>query len=281
MKILKFITLAATALCLANVASAQEKLGLIKAFLVKGNVQLVENDTGAATPLKRGQEFSEGYTVITGDNSTALLLFSNGASVNVTPNSKFDVTTFEQAAYDPALGSYLRLKKDPSMSTTDTSLAYGEIIGEVRKLDLEAGSSFTINTPVASAGIRGTVWVVTYDVATGQFSTTNVNGDVFVITGTGETISVPEGETHIILNVTDSGSSGPASPEAIAKAETVAAQIERATPFEVTVTNNATIVSQPNTTIITDESGTDPSQSNPQPSEDPEQTTPKNVEEPA
>lgn len=263
MKILKLITLAASMLCLANVATAQEKVGVIKAFLVKGDVQIVNNATGAVSPLKRGQEFSEGNTVVTGDNATTLLLFSNGASINVTPNSSFNVSTFEQAAYDPALGSFLRLEKDPSMSTTNTNLAYGEIIGEVRKLDLDAGSSFTVNTPVASAGIRGTVWVVTYDVATGQFSTSNINGDVVVMLQDGTVIPVAEGETHVILNVTDSGSSQPVSPEVMAQAEQFATVVRNSTGFDVTVTNDASIVSEPDTTIITEDAGTDPSQSEP------------------
>ncbi|WP_309386300.1 FecR family protein [Cerasicoccus frondis] len=262
MKILKLITLAATVLCLANVASAQEKIGVIKAFLVKGQVQLVNNATGAVTPLKRGQEFSEGNTVVTGDNSTALLLFSNGASINVTPNSKFDVTTFEQASYDPALGSFLRLEKDPSLSTTNTSLGYGQIIGEVRKLDLDAGSSFTINTPVASAGIRGTVWVVEYNAETGEFSSTNITGDVVVVLADGTVVPVAEGETYTILNINDPGSSAPASPEVLAKANQFVATLPNA-PAISTVTNHSTIVTTPEMTIISTGTGVDPSGSVP------------------
>ncbi|WP_269536986.1 FecR family protein [Cerasicoccus fimbriatus] len=261
MKILKLITLAASMLCLANVATAQEKVGVIKAFLVKGDVKIVNNATGAVSPLKRGQEFSEGNTIVTGDNSTTLLLFSNGASINITPNSSFDVNTFQQESYDPALGSFLRLEKDPSMSNTQTNLAYGEIIGEVRKLNIDAGSNFVVKTPVASAGIRGTVWVVNYDPATGEFSASNVNGAVDVILPSGETITVAEGETHVVVNSTSS--TEPLSPEVLAAARQFIATQAQVPTSDITVSTDSTIVSQPDTTIITEEAGTDPSQSEP------------------
>lgn len=260
MKFLKILTLSALSLILANAAQAQEKLGLIKAYLVKGEVSLVNNSTGATTPLKRGQEFKEGHTVITGEDSSALLLFSNGASVNVTPNTKYNVSDFEQAAYDPALGSFVRLQKDPSMSKTTSNLEYGEIVGEVRKLALDKGSSFTVNTPVASAGIRGTVWVISYNVQTGTFSTTNITGDVFVMVN-GQEISVPEGESYVIVNL--EGNLQDADPQVVAAAQQFADTVEDITGIETTVVNNATIVDQPKTTIITDQPGRVPSENEP------------------
>lgn len=263
MKFLKILTLSAFALILANAAQAQEKIGVIKAFLVKGEVSLMNNQTGATTPLQRGQEFSEGYTVITGDDSSALLLFSNGASVNVTPNSKYSITDFEQAAYDPALGSFLRLEKDPSMSTTNTNLDYGQVVGEVRKLALDKGSSFAINTPVASAGIRGTVWVVSYNVNTGAFSATNVDSSsetgVVVTLADGTTVPVAPGESYTVVNL--QGNLAEASPEELEAAQEFMAQLPDGTPD--VVVNNATIVTQPNAVIISDTSGSVPSNNEP------------------
>ncbi len=216
MKFLKILTLSVISLILANAAQAQEQVGVIKAFLVKGDVQIMNNATGATSPLKRGMEFGQGNTIITGTNSTALLLFSNGASVNVTPESKLNVSEFQQEAFDPAMGSFLRLEKDPSLSKTTTNLEYGEIIGEVRKLALEKGSSFTVNTPVASAGIRGTVWVISYNVQTGRFSATNVTGDVVVMVN-GQTISVPAGEAYVIVNLV--GNLEDADPQVLQQAQ--------------------------------------------------------------
>lgn len=257
MKFLKILSLAALSLILANAAQAQEKVGVIKAFLVKGDVSLVNNATGATSPLKRGQEFGEGSTVVTSDNGSALLLFSNGASVNVTPNSRYNIADFEQASYDPALGSFLLLEKDPSMSKTTTNLEYGEVVGEVRKLALDKGSTFTVNTPVASAGIRGTVWVVSYNAQTGQFTATNVTGDVVVMVD-GQTISVPAGESYVIFN--NEGSMEEADPAVLQRANEFLNE-QGLGDFD-TVVDRATIVTTPNTTIISD-SGQVPSLSEP------------------
>ncbi|MEO0796568.1 MAG: FecR domain-containing protein [Verrucomicrobiota bacterium] len=260
MKFLKVATLAAvTALFLSNAAQAQEKVGIIKAFLVKGNVSLVNNATGATEPLSRGREFNQGYTVVTGSDSTALLLFSNGASINVSPDSKLNVTEFEQAAYDPELGSFLRLKADPSVSKTVTNLEYGEVIGEVRKLS--AGSSYTVNTPVASAGIRGTVWVVSFNPTTGRFETTNVTGDVFVTLSSGQVIPVPAEQTYVLVNF--NGALESANPAALARARQFLRIVEF---FNRNVPSIPPIIVDPNTAVITQDTGEVPSENIPVPS---------------
>jgi len=248
MKFLKVLILAAASSLLFSNAQAQEKLGVVKAFLVKGDVTLI-TASGQSMPLKRSQEFrGSGATVVTGSNSSTLLLFSNGASVNVTPNTKYTITQFEQAAYDPALGSFLRLKEDPSTSQTAANLEYGELIGEVRKLG--PGSRFTINTPVASAGIRGTVWVVSYNPTTGNFTTSCVTGDVVVTLPNGQTVQVPEESSYTIVTGATEGEFSQIDPRVLADAQETATVIENATPIAVTVTNEGAIVIQPDTSQI-------------------------------
>lgn len=260
MKLTKLLTLTAGAvLLLATAAQAQESVGLIKAFLVKGDVTLMNNVTGESAPLNRGQEFSEGYTVVTGPDSSALLLFSNGASINVTPNTQFQVSDFEQAAYDPDLGTYLRLKKDPSVSKTDIQLAYGEIIGEVRKLN--AGSSYTINTPIASAGIRGTVWVVSFDPQSGTFKSSNVNGIVTVTTPSGQEIPVPETKTVVIVQNLPPELQD-LDPAVYQDAQSFMQAVQDA-GFSIDIPDDAQIIIKPNTAIISSDSGKGPSPSIP------------------
>lgn len=215
MKFLKVITLSAIAVVLANFAQAQS--GIVKAFLVKGEVTLQNNATMSTSPLERGQEFGEGYTVITGSDSSALLLFSNGASINITPDTKFNIDEFKQDDFDPNMGSFLRLKQDPSRSVTSSNLEFGQVVGEVRKLNTDAGSSFTVNTPVASAGIRGTVWVISWDPISGTFKTTNVEGNVQVILPDGTVIPVPADQTYVIVNF--QGGMEEADPEALSAAQ--------------------------------------------------------------
>ncbi|MGE9296528.1 MAG: FecR family protein [Puniceicoccales bacterium] len=252
MKFLKILILAAAASLFISNAQAQEKLGTIKAFLVKGNVTLI-NNAGQSMPLKRGQEFGSGTTVVTGDNSSALLLFSNGASVNVTPNTKYSINQFEQAAYDPALGTFLRLKEDPSVSNTQTALEYGQLIGEVRKLG--PGSQYTINTPIASAGIRGTVWVLQYNPASQTFTASNVTGDVVVYLPDGSTVEVPADSSYTIVSGMTEDQFADIDPQVLADAQQTATVIENAGAVSINVQNDSTIVVTPETDVILDETG--------------------------
>lgn len=195
MKVIRKIlsTLAATVLFTA-VAQAQISEGTVKVFTIKGNVSLIDTETGKAEPLRRGMEFSAGKMVSTGENSTALLLFSNGSAVNVSEKSTLRVDEFLQAEFDPQLGSYLRLTEDPSQSKTELYVEEGKVAGQVKRL--QQGSQYDVNTPNASAGIRGTDWVVTVVISGGQLSTviTNASGEVVAV-AQGNPINIAPGES--------------------------------------------------------------------------------------
>jgi hypothetical protein len=131
--------------------------GKVQAFIVQGDVQLVAKD-GTASPLARGQQFEEGSVVKAGPNGMALLVFSNGATMKVLQSCQLSIDKFQQASFDEgAEGTFLRLSKDPSKSTTTLDLRNGTLQGEVKQLNQAAGSTFTVNTPAGSAGIRGTI----------------------------------------------------------------------------------------------------------------------------
>jgi hypothetical protein len=144
----------------AGISSGQ---GEIKALIVTGTVQAKDAD-GKLTPIARGDSVSIGSTVITGNDGIALLVFSNGAAMQIKANSSVKVVKFNQDPFDKSQGEFLRLTKDPSKSTTQLDIAKGTMAGEVKKLNLDANSSFTVNTPAGSAGIRGTIVGFTVDV---------------------------------------------------------------------------------------------------------------------
>jgi hypothetical protein len=138
--------------------------------LQSGKVQ-VGKVTGTATlidaksqrkPLESGAVFQEGSRVETGVDSTAELVFSNGASLVLTPSTLLELRTFRQVPSAGITDPYRQIEKDPSPSVTEVEVPRGKVIGEVRKLN--ALSTFSVKTPAGLVRIRGTVFSVEYRV---------------------------------------------------------------------------------------------------------------------
>lgn len=232
MKTLKLFTALLGAFSLfATATYAQTQQGQIQAFMVRGTVTITNNVTGETTPLARGQVISENYTIKTQNESTVLLLFSNGSSLALDPNTSLNLETYKQAPYDKKKGSFLTLKEDPSQSKINAFLNYGLVIGEARKL--QPGSEFIVNTPNGSAGIRGTTFIVSY--INGITRITNVNGNV-QYTVSENTFNLPEGQYITIQGTTDQNGNvvlntsnpQPATEEDISKAEEFQGQVQQA-----------------------------------------------------
>ena len=164
---LLFGALAALLLIAPAHLNAQEQDGQIRAFLVRGDVQIT-NAAGKTTQLRRGQTFGPGARIVAGPDSSALLILSNGSTVNVTESTEMAIPTFKQEPFDKTQASFLTLKGDPSTSNTVVRLDDGTVAGEVKQI--RPTSSFRIVTPVGSAGIRGTGYTCTYNASTGEAS---------------------------------------------------------------------------------------------------------------
>ncbi len=135
--------------------------GTIKIARVSGDVFAVDHATGLKTRLSVNSLVSDGQTVETGPDASVVLVFSNGAVVNVKANAQLSVDEFLQNPFTSAF----RLRDaihEPSVSTTRLDLLKGEIVSQVKKLNRDAGSSFTVETPVGAAGIRGTAFLLSY-----------------------------------------------------------------------------------------------------------------------
>lgn len=144
----------------APLALDAQELSTFKAVQVTGEVKLREESTGTTVPLKDGRTFQQGYTVITKEDSSAFLLQSNGATIRVQPNTTLSLAEFVQEPFSASAGSYDNLASDPSKSTSRLALEYGEIIINVKKL--QPTSSYEVATPVGIAGIRGTVFSISF-----------------------------------------------------------------------------------------------------------------------
>jgi hypothetical protein len=159
-------------------SSAALQTGKVQVGKVSGTVTLIEGKAQRKA-LAGGAFFQEGSRVETGADSTAELVFSNGASVMLTPNTQVELRTFRQVPSTGIINPYRQIEKDPSPSVTEIEVPRGKIIGEVRKLN--SLSTFTVKTPAGLVRIRGTVFTVEYRVAAdgiGRIAVDCVRGSV-------------------------------------------------------------------------------------------------------
>jgi hypothetical protein len=187
----RFLFCFAAALFVALQASAQTQAGAIKAVRITGEVFRVDA-AGAKTPVKEGHALIETDTIETGAGAGVVLVFMNGSSVKLAENSRLAIEEFKM---DPLAEniSVASLKDEPGVSKTRLNLAYGEMVGNVKKL--KSASQFDVKTPVGAAGIRGTTFrILLRFEANGQVAfqlSTSEGRVVFTgtvqISGTGET----------------------------------------------------------------------------------------------
>jgi hypothetical protein len=155
---LRVLFCAVFALLLALEAEAQTQLGRIRAARVENEVYKVAAD-GSRLRIKDGAELKQSDTVVTGSGASVVLVFENGASVRVGADSSLAI---EEFAIDPLEQEVKvsELKAEPTKSRTTLNLSYGEMVGDVKKLN--TSSSYSIKTPVGAAGIRGTTFRIVF-----------------------------------------------------------------------------------------------------------------------
>ncbi len=182
----------------ATAAWAQTQAGVIKAAKVSGTVTIVGAD-GAQHAIHDGDTLTETDTVVTGANSGLVLVFMNGSTVKLAANSRLLIEEFKM---DP-LGSDIaisKLTKEPSVSQTKLNLAYGDMVGDVKKLN--KSSNYGIKTPVGAAGIRGTTFRIVFTpAANGQpaaFTLSTAEGLVVFTGTTGSAVSVGQGSEVVV-----------------------------------------------------------------------------------
>jgi hypothetical protein len=138
---------------------AIESKGAIIIASMEGQVTVTNNESGADLPsdrIKVGGLLFDGHTVKTGAGSKVVLLFSSGTITTLKEGSVLNIKKFAQQKFDPKTTGKLSGRKDePSPSETVIDLSLGDMIIDVKKLKKE--SSFNIDSPVGTAGIRGTI----------------------------------------------------------------------------------------------------------------------------
>lgn len=173
LKTLNFIALIAVFALVSNGASAQTKIGV--AVAVKNQV------LGGGQRLANGGGVHADEIIKTGDSSSAQLLFLDQTSLLVGSKSEVKLDRF---VYDPTGGN-------------------GKVVMNAGKgvFRFVSGSqnkkSYQINTPVATIGVRGTVF--TFANSGTQLYLTTTNGVVLVtIKPSGPTVEVPAGYSIVV-----------------------------------------------------------------------------------
>ncbi|HUJ44404.1 MAG TPA: FecR family protein [Opitutaceae bacterium] len=174
--------------------------GQIKAVRVIGEVQVARGPDQAPVALQNNGTLAPGDIVRTAKSASVVLVFSNGSTVNLGPESRLAIDEFLQ---DP-FGAEIKvgdLKEEPSRSRTKLNLTYGELVGSVKRL--RGASTFLVQTPVGAAGIRGTVFRLVYRPSgTGKafFTLSTTAGEVIFQGPTGAPVAVGE-DREILVDV--------------------------------------------------------------------------------
>ena len=131
-----------------------------EAVYVKGNVTVVRNTSGsssatasvipvasdAGVPLQRNEQIMSGDTIITGSNSYVSISFSTGTVINLQPGT---TATLQR----------LNCLPDDDSCLIEINTQDGKITSDVESRGSQP-VEFRINTPYASAAVRGTVFDV-------------------------------------------------------------------------------------------------------------------------
>lgn len=147
--------LAAVALVAGVRAQAPEvnlpRPGTIIVAELTGRGSAVNGDQSKA--LKQDDRLRVGATLKTERRSMATFLFSNGATVQLGPESELEVEEFGQAPVSGNL-KYAELKEEPTISRTRLVLANGDVRGTVKPLKTARGSTFTLTLIAGTLRIR-------------------------------------------------------------------------------------------------------------------------------
>jgi len=137
-------------------------LGRIVAAKVLGNVTVTDvRDPLHPHKLVESGEVTEGQIINTGDDARVLLVFSNGATVNLAAKSTLSIDEFLQDPFTQTV-KVAELVDEPTTSITKLNLVRGELMSNVKHLRRDKGSVFSVQTPVGAAGIRGTSFQLLY-----------------------------------------------------------------------------------------------------------------------
>src|SRR2546423_7912066 len=123
--------------------------GEIRVASVKGEVFLA-----GSPPFKlvRGSGVAQNQIVTTGPNSSVVLVFANGATVNLGADSQLVIDEFSQDPFTTPV-KISELTEEPTTSATKLNLLRGELLSNVKTLHRAKGPTFEVVTPVGASAL--------------------------------------------------------------------------------------------------------------------------------
>ena len=233
-----FVMLGSAEAQTAPVAPAKVK-GKIVAARVVGHVDAVLKADGSSRVLKDGDPVTDGTKIVTSAGSSVILVFSNGATVDMEQDSTLDIDEFIQDPF-AADEKVSDMKTEQGTSTTKLNLEKGELVGKVVHLNVDKGSEFTVQTPVGAAGIRGTTFRIVFRPGPDGkafFSVVTADGRVVFTGVTSTPVSIPAG-TKVV--VTFDAASGVATTPVVVVGNTTTDAAQVATAAQAIATAVAT-----------------------------------------
>ena len=197
----------------------------------------------------RGSIITEGQTAQVGIGGKLVLLFSNGTITTLQSQTKMKIGVFEQVPFDAADKKVADLEGEPSESKVVIDLDWGSMVVKTKKLDKK--SSFDINSPVGTAGIRGTEFQMSQNPGTGVQLDVTESTVAFTPPG-GAPMPVSQGNG---LDVSSSGVSTP-RPVNPTVAQNIGATNQAATQSTNDISLGTVSEAMAEATISVEESGT-------------------------
>jgi len=224
----------------------------------KGKVSVVSPSGVNGTAATENQFLSPGDSLVTGEDSDALLLLTNGTTLSVGANTTFELKAFYQDDFDAGKDKVESLKEEASPSTVLIDLKVGDLVVDVKKLRKK--SNFDISTPLGVAGIRGTSFrlialaeATTLSVLTGRVDFVSPANESFQVEAS-QVILAPKGEGPKVSPLTDEEKQ--AIQEAVDKAREKADEVELETLKDGLGFKNHVVPSAANLEMIWVEPGT-------------------------
>ncbi|BBO19726.1 MAG: hypothetical protein HKUEN07_35510 [Rhodocyclaceae bacterium] len=185
-RMIRYSSVALTVALAAAIPLAGHAATAARVDFATADVKALSPD-GRSRPLAKGAEIASGETIDTG-SGRAQVRFSDGAQVSLAPQTQFRIDDYRFSGQaDGSEKGFFSLLKGGLRTITG-------LVGRTNR------DNYKVNTTVATIGIRGTEYSVTYgnsiNVTTGEGSVEVCNAAGCLILNSGETGYVPDANTR-------------------------------------------------------------------------------------